>query len=319
MPYSSWVAKTTADTNAAADVNLLADTIYTYIKGGLSTVQPVITLDTMPRGEMRQTVLNASVSSSDGYPNYIARTSTVAIQLGASTTDPVVISFSNGINEYLVKLSSNVAPAAWAGFSTNATWYLYVDYLSSDGSVSYGVSSLAPNYFWALESTAATAGRHTFIVPKMKMYYDDGSSWTNYNRVFVGEVEVTTGGISTNSTTVRNYALRGTWRKGWTAISTATNYQWFHNVGVPVAQGLSIEFYFSTLTSSQADLNSDFAHDIMITSGGTAIGHWAREASTSYDTRDYIKLGFPSGGVQYWQSTTALNSGYYDCWIKRKW
>ncbi len=115
MPYSSWVAKTTADTNAAADVNLLADTIYTYVKGGLSTVQPVVTLDTMPRGEMRQTVLNASVSSSEGYPNYITRTSTVAITLNASTTDPVVISFSNGINEYMVKLSSNVAPAAWAG------------------------------------------------------------------------------------------------------------------------------------------------------------------------------------------------------------
>jgi hypothetical protein len=69
---------------------------------------------------------------------------------------------------------------------------------------------------------------HFFDLTKMKMYYGGGSSWTECQRLFLGEAYMDAHGI----TDLRNYALRGQYKSMKSDLTASTIYTRRHNLGV---------------------------------------------------------------------------------------
>lgn len=66
-----------------------------------------------------------------------------------------------------------------------------------------------------------------FDVNKMKMYHGGGSSWTEVQRLFLGEAYMDCHGV----TDMRNYALQGKYASPLNPIAASTHYYFNHNLG----------------------------------------------------------------------------------------
>lgn len=66
-----------------------------------------------------------------------------------------------------------------------------------------------------------------FDINKMKMYHGGGSSWTEVQRLFLGEAYMDCHGV----TDMRNYALQGKYASPLRPITASTHYYFNHNLG----------------------------------------------------------------------------------------
>lgn len=236
MSYIKLPERTSYDLNSAADINQLTeniDTVKNSVESDISNIETVI----LQHGYtgVRNTTLCGSVNAS-GYANFLAKDGANNNVKLSATSIPVRLAISDGFDaygarEYIVSITSDVVPAAWSGLTTNGTYYLYVDYNTSTGAITYGITSVTPQDVYA-KGAAGTNTLHNFVIPEMKMYVDDGSVWTKVCRRFVGEVVVS----GSNITSVITYALMG---KYTSALQTVPNIASFaganidanHNIG----------------------------------------------------------------------------------------
>jgi len=77
------------------------------------------------------------------------------------------------------------------------------------------------------------ADMHFFDINKMKMYYGGGASWTECQRVFLGEAYMDAHGI----TDMRNYALQGKYASLKKSYVAAANMAFTHNLGIVPGAG----------------------------------------------------------------------------------
>jgi hypothetical protein len=66
-----------------------------------------------------------------------------------------------------------------------------------------------------------------FDIQKMKMYYGGGTSWTEVQRLFMGEAYMDAHGV----TDMRNYALKGRYEGLYSAVTLAGGTNYNHNIG----------------------------------------------------------------------------------------
>ena len=183
-----------------------------------------------------QTVLTGRISTLTGLSNFLEKsTDGNYLKLVSSSGSIVSIAFSAGFStdgfplDYIKVFSSQQNCTEW-GSTSDGTYYVYVERNSSDGSTTCGQSTIAPLYDYQ-KSTAGIANTHSYIIPERKMYYDDGSSWVNKQRVFVGEYVCTAGAVS--SASIVTYALRGNFASSWIAMpGAAGSITWSHNLGL---------------------------------------------------------------------------------------
>lgn len=183
-----------------------------------------------------QTALTGRISSVTGLSNFLEKsTDGNYLKLVSSSGQIVSIAFAAGFStdgfplDYLKVFSSQQNCTSW-GSTSDGTYYVYVERLSSDGSTTCGQSTIAPLADYQ-KSTASVANTHSYIIPERKIYYDDGSSWISKQRVFLGEYICTGGAIS--SASIITYALRGQAASSWMTYP-AVNIEstWNHNIGI---------------------------------------------------------------------------------------
>jgi hypothetical protein len=182
-----------------------------------------------------QTVLTGRISTLTGLSNFLEKsTDGNYLKLVSSSGSIVSIAFSAGFStdgfplDYIKVFSSQQNCTEW-GSTSDGTYYVYVERNSSDGSTTCGQSTIAPLYDYQ-KSTASVANTHSYIIPERKMYYDDGSSWVNKQRVFVGEYVCAAGAVS--SASIITYALCGKATSSWHTLPAAAGLlSWNHNIG----------------------------------------------------------------------------------------
>lgn len=176
-------------------------------------------------GFNRQTVLSSSVDSS-GLPNFLSAGSGLSLNISASASSPLIISFADGFDvygnkDYLVNIAAN---STLTNLPASSTRYVYAELNPSTGAVSFGHVAFFPSY----DRTAPVSNSQPwFDLSVFKMKTWNGSAWVQVYRVFLGEF--TTG--SNSVTSIINYALRGTFFSQLISIATgaiSTN----HNLGV---------------------------------------------------------------------------------------
>lgn len=181
-----------------------------------------------------QTALTGRISSLTGLSNFLEKsTDGNYLKLVSSSGQIVSIAFSAGFStdgfplDYIKVFSSQQNCTAW-GSTADGTYYVYIERFSSDGSTGCGQSTIQPLYDY-VKSTAGVANTHSYIIPERKMYYDDGSSWVNKQRVFVGEYVCTAGAVS--SASIITYALRGEYVSSVVPVVINNVYTANHNIG----------------------------------------------------------------------------------------
>lgn len=142
-------------------------------------------------GALRQRVLHAKVV--DGEYAYLTSDG-LAITIKGSEV-PVLVSFADGFDgkvslNYIEEVAVDVSP--WV-LNANSTSYLYLEY--KNGLIDYGSTSIAPMY--QKEEPTGETGAHYFNPLEQKMYFYNGTNWTNVTRVFIAKVV-------TNSTEVES-------------------------------------------------------------------------------------------------------------------
>ncbi|HSA05556.1 MAG TPA: hypothetical protein P5556_00095 [Candidatus Gastranaerophilales bacterium] len=175
----------------------------------------------------RQTVLSGSVDA-NGYANFLSAGTGLAVNLDA-TPDPVIVTFAQGFNElgtvdYFEKIDADQTISSLTASTTN---FLYVDRDLSTSAITYGHTTLAPDYGFARPSSPST-GQHHFNIPKMTMEVYNGSSWEVKQRVFLGEAVTDEDSV----TDVITYVLRGFCSSEIFSVSINTAYTKSINTGV---------------------------------------------------------------------------------------
>lgn len=195
---------------------------------------------------VRQTVLSGPVDS-NGLPNFGGSTGSTTVTM----TGTLVATAANGAaSTGAVDLAGSITNASWTGLSTNGTMYLYLT-VNADGTCTTGSTTLRPNY-QAAGTYSTTSGQSTFNVQEMTMKVGNGSSADQAYRVFVGEVTVSGGVVST----ITWYALMGRYIGPWTATLPGTNTEVSasHNLGVGGSTGAS---YVGAGVTARFELRSD--------------------------------------------------------------
>ena len=206
--------------NVQSNLNTVEAQLYSHIDDRIRVV------------DTRQTVLAGKIDS-NGYSNYLVETSTGLIGIDTSMGNiPLIITFANGytyngINDYISEIDTDTSPIAWdlSGESDN-DYYLYIE---NDGfeNLTYGKTTVQPQYGYN-KGSAGTSGLDYFVIPEMKFYYDNGSTWTQKYRVYVGEVNK-----ASSVYTIKSYAIRGVYFVDWTSVPGAGNTDSYdHNIGV---------------------------------------------------------------------------------------
>ena len=174
---------------------------------------------------VRQTVLSGAVDS-NGLPNFGGSTGTTTVT--ASTT--LLMTAANGFNLTSGEINriGVVTNPQWTGLSTNGIMYLYAD-INSDNSCTPGSGVLAPSYRNG-GADVVTNGQFTFNRQEMIGKFGNGTVASQVYRVYVGEVLVAGGFVST----ITWYALLGRYESTFTntlpaaGVSTSFN----HNLGI---------------------------------------------------------------------------------------
>lgn len=196
-----------------------------------------VTQSTRTTVPVRQCVLNCSVAST-GLPNYMTGVGGTAISFQNCDTAHLVVAFaagfdSSGAVDYVGVVSTNTSNV-WSSLSTNGTYYLYVDRNTSTGALTYGKTAtlLRPGYSNAGTATDDTDTQHTYLINYGTMWVGNGSTVSQVQRVFLGEVVVDANFISS----ITPYMPRGEFRSGTDtalgAINANTTYTATHQLGV---------------------------------------------------------------------------------------
>jgi len=175
----------------------------------------------------RQTAFFGPVDA-NGQANYLTAVGN-DVKISATTIN-VGLTWSAGIDtsgpvDRLYVYTADTTPVNWQSFTTDGTFYLYVDYNS--GTPLYGTSTLKPVHQTKTPSTPST-GQFWLNTNTYIGYVYNGSTWVATERLFVGEVFVTGSALST----VTTYAYNGRYDSGWFAVAASTSYTLTHNIGV---------------------------------------------------------------------------------------
>jgi hypothetical protein len=169
----------------------------------------------------RQTVLSGPVDSNG------------ALALGGSTGSTTVTgsgtivataAYGSDVRGDIDRVASITDPS-WTGLSTNGTMYLYLT-IGTDGTATPGASATAPTYQRA-GTYSTTSGDWTYNYAEHIGKLGNGSTATQVARVYVGEVSVSGGVVST----ITWYALRGEYVGTSTSLATTTVRTLSHNIG----------------------------------------------------------------------------------------
>jgi hypothetical protein len=147
---------------------------------------------------LRNTVLSGAIDAA-GAPNYITAGTGLACNLSATATN-LIITFANGFettNGNKDKISGVIADvtSAWSSLTANSRCYLYADRNSDSGAITYGFTTVIPEYRDA-KNASPSNGMHNYIIPEGKMYVYT-TSWAEVQRVFVGEVVTGASSVTT--------------------------------------------------------------------------------------------------------------------------
>ena len=171
---------------------------------------------------VRQTVLSGPVDS-NGLPAFGGSTGGTTVTMSGTLVATAANGFGSSGAVDVVGSGTNLS---WTGLSTNGTMYLYCDIAA--GALTTGSGTLAPAYqFGGTYST--TSGQFTFNIQEMTGKVGNGSSATQTNRVYMGEVTVAGGVV----TAIVWYALQRRYMSAETSIPAANTVQAFsHNLGI---------------------------------------------------------------------------------------
>lgn len=213
---------------------------------------------------VRQCVLSCSVAST-GLPNYATGVGGTAISFQNCDTTPLVIAFaagydSSGAVDYVATVNTNTSNV-WTGLSTDGTYYLWVDRNTTTGALTYGKTAtlLRPSYVNG-GSAATIDTQHTFLINSMTMWVGNGTTASQVQRVFLGEVVVAANKVSS----ITLYMPRGQFQSGTDdamgAINANTTYTQTHQLGVTPRQIRWV------IVCGTADLNYAVGDELPVTS-----------------------------------------------------
>ena len=199
---------------------------------------------------VRQTVMTGPVDST-GLPTFWP-TSISGLTLttqNLSSTYPLVASAANGF-------TTDGRPNNASGYTTsNLSWnatngstvYAYAT-IGANGAMTPGITTLAPIYQWG-GMPAVTNAQFTFNISEMRGYMGNGTTATQTNIVFFGEITASGGNI----TGATMYAYNGRYESAWatTLPASATAASASHNLGVTprtvdwVIENVTTEFNYA--------------------------------------------------------------------------
>jgi len=260
---------------------------------------------------VRQTVLSGPVDSSGNAANL----SSVLGGLAISELSGTVTTWANGYDrfgaiDYVQKLTADVT-SAWSGLTASSTLYLYKNYDSTTGTVTYGFTTVAPVY-QAVAPSSPAANQYWFDTTNMVGYYYTGLAWASVVRVFVGYCVTGTSSI----TSVTCYAYNGRYDTSWfkTKPYAKKNYNDFRNVVSTVTgnTAATITGDYCPFTGASFSSTIDFT-----TTGAGALDTGSIAASKFYFG---YRIFNPSTGataciasLESSASGVTLPSGYTEC------
>jgi hypothetical protein len=216
---------------SAAATDIINDTaISTTAVYSSSKVESLFSKINLSNETVRQAVLAAQVGI-DGNTSYLySSANSLVVGIIAAADNPLILSIANGFNEsgaidYIVAIKSFVA-SAWT-IPSNVTAYLYIDRNPTTGAITYGYSTLKPDYSNVYPSSPAS-GQNFFHINGMKMYEYNGTSWVAKQRIFVGSCFSSTGYFNW----VKSIALRGRFEGEWFGVASNNTYAKDHNIGM---------------------------------------------------------------------------------------
>jgi hypothetical protein len=225
---------------------------------------------------VRQTVLNGTVDSS-GLPSFGGATGATTV----TTSTTLTATAANGT----VNRTGSIVNPSWTGLSTNGIMYLYLD-IDAAGVCTPGSTTLAPNYRWG-GADVTTNNQFTFNIQEMTGKVGNGSAAVQTYRVFIGEVLVAAGVVST----ITWYALMGRYDSDFTATLPAagTLTSKNHNIGV-------------------ADVDAFFVMECTTIDLGYAVGDRRFGTPSGFETSNYHADGL---NTTYKTVSLSKSGGYY--------
>jgi len=212
-----------------------------------------LNIETLP-SPIRQTALWSEVDA-NGYANYITDGGSLTLDLNADATS-LILSFAAGFlnkgpSDFQAIITADVIDA-W-DIPDDDTSYLFIDRDPTTGAITFDEDLVAPQYLYALPG-GPTAGDHVFVIPEMKMFEYNGSTWDERQRIFVGEALAASGTISS----VITYALRGEWKQVPVNPAVTTTVSLNHNLGIEPRR---MQVFLKCLTAELNWLVGDVIHD----------------------------------------------------------
>lgn len=244
----------------------------------------------------------------------IAFTSFATAYIRGSENEPLVVTFADGYDEFGSKdiiraLKSDMA-LNLGTLNDSEIAYIYLD-ADATGGITAGWTTQYPLHSYTL---SGPTNHDIFNIPQMKMRTWDGTAIT---RLYIGEVELDSGGFIASLNGVRPYALRGetllsTGDK--TSAGTGVEQTWpiYHNIGHLFEQ-LTIEATYRNVNGfmCQASFQHNDHH-------GNGYVQWLEVKN---DISRAIK--FEVHNADAWLcdviSPHHYSSGAYDLYIKRSW
>lgn len=208
--------------------------------------------------------LIANVKSS--IPIYTGSTYGIELNSYNNGTNPI----SGGIDEFRLTIGSN--RYGWSPVAESAAFDKY------DSDMSY------------------------FDIQKMKMYYGGGTSWTEVQRLFLGEAYMDCHGV----TDMRNYALKGKYESAWFPVAVNTTYTTSHNIGHD-------SYVIGNILFKQTHIPM-FVCDYFVATNAYCWYHTPPSVSV-YNRRVATKITTAANYV----IQTAIASGFYKMFIRRGW
>ncbi|MDY6979353.1 MAG: hypothetical protein SV201_05690, partial [Pseudomonadota bacterium] len=235
---------------------------------------------------VRQTVLTGPVDSNGRADFLAAGTGLEAVTSGLST-DNLIATWGDGFGTYgKIDYASRItSDLTFSSLTDNDTNYLYIDIDPSDGSITAGSTTLAPEYSYAKPAAPAT-GQYWYPVDhRSRGEYYDGAAWQPVYRLFLGEA-VTSGG---SVASVVSYVYQGRYRSDVFSVSTSSAYSKNHKIGT------------DSIRYSVFARESDAYNWALIAGGHTAQNSTANDQNRSgigaAHNRSIVKLGTGNSAI----------------------
>ena len=107
----------------------------------------------------------------------------------STTGGPLLVSFSQGASEYLLREKDNSQINAFSGpFASNLSYWFYWDLDVITGLKTYGSTTLQP-VSGSVAPSSPAVGQHWFSTTDVKMYVWNGTTWINKIRAFAGMLQ----------------------------------------------------------------------------------------------------------------------------------